>query len=478
MDNTLKKNMVGALSWSAVNIFGVQLLQLIIGIILARLLTPADFGIVGVLFIFISLSTVLIDSGFGQGLIRKKDADQTDFSTIFYFNLAISIVLYLILYFATPLIALFFKQPALIDYARILFIVILIFPFYFIQSTQLLKKLQYKAIAIVNIISVTISGSIAAILAFKDFGVWALVVQQLSFHAMRFITYSLYTTWRPALQFSKKTIQSLWRFTLPILGQSSLNAVFNQIYTIIIGRFYPIQQVGYFTQANKYSETVNYAAQSILSTGTFPVLSTIQDDKIKLLSVYRRLIASVALLTFPFVIFLVVAAEPIIITLITDKWLPSVIFLQLLLLANLFSPMFTININMLNAQGQSALSLKLELIKKSLIIISILICFSFGIKIMLMGFVLANFVAYAISMMSIKKSLNHYYRHQIKDLFGKIFSASIAGIGIWFLNYIDMHLIVKLMLQGIIFLGIYTATLWLCFRESREILIGLLKRIV
>jgi len=464
MEDNLKKNMIGALTWSAVNTFGVQFLQLIIGIILARVLMPADFGIMGILFIFISISIVLIDGGFAQGLIRKQDATNKDFSTVFFLNLLISILLYILLYVSAPLIARFFAQPALVTYSRILFIIILIFPFYQIQQVQLLKKLQYKTIATVNIISISVGGIIAIILAFKDFGVWALVIQQICIYSMRWITYTFFfARWKPLLVFAKSTIKDLWKFSLPLLGQTSLNALFSQIYFIIIGRFYPIQQVGYFNQANKYSETVNYAAQSILSTGTFPVLSTIQDDKERLLSVYRKLVTTVSIITFPFVVFLIVAAEPVVVMLITEKWLPSVALLQLLLFANIFTPMFTININVLNAQGFSNISLKLEIIKKSLIVVSILVCFSFGIKAMLAGFVVANYIAYAISMVSIKKSLGHYYRHQLKDILSSLIVAGIVGIIIMPMHMLNIHVIFKLILMGLSYVGLYALIIRIFF---------------
>ena len=466
MGDNLKKNMIGALAWSSVNIFGIQSIQLIIGIILARILMPADYGMIGVLFIFIGVSTVLIDGGFAQGLIRKQDATEKDLSTIFFLNILTSVILYLILFFSAPLISRFFSQPALVEYSRVLFIAVLIFPLYLIQQTQLLKKLDYKSIAIVNIISVALSGTLAVVLAIKGFGVWTLVYQQLAFHGLKAIAFPFFLRWKPQLSFTISTIRSLWKFSIPLLGQTSLNAIFNQLYFVIIGRFYPIQQVGYFTQANKYSETVNAATQSILSSGIFPVLSKIQDDQPRLLRVYRRLITFVSTITFPFVIFLIVAAQPIVITLITEKWLPSVILLQLLLLANLFTPMFTININVLNAQGQSATSLKLELIKKTLIVISIISCFSFGIEVMLAGFVAANFLACLASMVSIKKSLSHFYRHQVGDLISTLTISSLIGVITWIIPYPASTSAMKLLFMAVTFVALYLLAVMIFLPEK------------
>ncbi|MDO9634671.1 MAG: lipopolysaccharide biosynthesis protein [Paludibacter sp.] len=447
--------MIGALSWSSINIGSIQIIQLVIGIILARILMPEDFGLIGVLYIFIGISTVLIDGGFGQGLIRKQDADQKDFSTIFLFNIFISICLYLLLYFTAPFIATFFSQPELTSLSRVLFLSVLLYPFYQIQLVQLLKQLDYKSIAIINIISVSVSGVLAATLALKGLGVWSLVYQQLAFHLIKAITFPFFLKWKPTLIFSVFTIQSLWRFSVPMLGQSVLNVIFNQIYLIIIGKFYPITQVGYFAQANKYSETVNVASQNIISSATFPLLAKIQNDKERTLRVYRKLITAVSTVTFPLVIFIFIAAEPIIITLITEKWMNSAILLQLLLIANIFNPMFTININILNAQGSSKKTLKLEIFKKSLILISILGCFRYGIEIMLAGFVVANILAYLISMVYIKQSLQHYYRHQILDLSSKLLIAVFTGSIVALLGKLNLHHLHQLILQIIAFALVY-----------------------
>ncbi len=466
MSDNFKKNMIGALTWSSVNIFGVQSVQLIIGIILARVLMPEDFGLVGILFVFFGLSTVLIDGGFGQGLIKKPDANKEDFSTVFFLNIFLSILLYIILFFSAPLIAAFFSQPDLISLARVAFLAVLIFPLYQTQQIQLLRKLNYKKLASVNIGSVGLSGAIAVVMAVNDYGVWSLVYQQLLFHFFRFVFFTLQNRWKPALTFKSATIRELWRFTLPLLGQSLLNVIFNQIYIVIIGRFYPIGQVGYFTQANKYSETVNAATQNILSMGTFPSFTKIQDDKERLLRVYKRLISSVSMITFPLVVFLIVAAEPIVVTLISEKWLPSVVLLQLLLLANIFNPQYTININILNATGASGTTLKLEIIKKSLIMVSILACFSFGIEAMLAGFVAANVLAYVISMVSIKKVLKHYYRHQIGDVIQKLIIAIILGVLVGFYNYISLGYFVKLLVQGISYIILYLCAIKLFYPEN------------
>lgn len=455
MGDNLKKNMIGAFIWSSVNIGGIQIIQLIIGIILARILLPEEFGLIGVLFVFIGISTVLIDGGLGLGLIRKKEVTDKDFSTIFYLNLFISILLYIILYFTAPLIAIFFGQQELTTLSRVLFLCVLIYPFYQIQLVQLLRNLDYKTNTTINIVSVGLSGLIAILFAFYGLGVWALVCQQLSFHLIKAIMYFFITKWKPVIYFSLSTIRELWRFSVPILGQSFLNVIYNQIYTIIIGRFYPLKQVGYFTQANKYSDALNAASQNIIGSATFPILAKIHDEKERVLRVYRRLTHSISLISFPVAIFLIAAAEPLIITLISEKWLASVRLLQLLLAANLFSPIFTININILNAVGKSKNTLRFELIKKLLITISIIGSFSFGINVMLTGYIIANYIAYLISMYQIKKNLAHYYKHQLLDIIKTLVLSVIVGIITYLINWLTYSHYLKLISMFILFWTLY-----------------------
>lgn len=467
--------MISALTWNSVNIFGLQAVQLVIGIILARLLSPEDFGEIGVLFIFIGIGTVLTDGGFGQGLIRKQNAVRSDFSTIFFFNFILSVLLYLILFLAAPSIVAFFSLPHLVPTARILFLSIIFFSFYFIQQVKLTKELQYKSLAIINISSVFLSGILAVILAIKGFGVWALVAQQLCFHIFKSIITPLFSKWKPRLEFSVNAIKDLWGFSIPLLGQTTLNVIFNNIYYVLIGRFFPISEVGYFTQANKYSETVNAATQSILHSSTFPIFSKIQDNTERLRAMYRKLTTSIIMISFPVVALLIVVAEPLIVTLISEKWLPSVPLFQLLIFANLFSPIYLININLLNARGESKNVLKLEIFKKALIVISIFICFGFGIKALLIGFAASSFIAFGVSMILLKKSITHYFRHQILDILPILVIAGVCAIVIIPLNLLIKNYLLLLIVSGIVFIGIYSLSIRVFFPSRfEEAKIGLL----
>ena len=463
MGDGIKAKMINGLAWTSVNVFGMQAVQLVIGIFLARILIVDDFGKIGILFFFVGLSTVLIDGGFGQALLRKKDITSSDYSTFFYLNIATSVMLYLLLYAAAPFISSFFNEPELTDIARVLFLSVLLFSLYFVQHVSLLKKLDYKSVAIINISAVAISGLVALLLAFWNYGVWVLVYQQLSFHLVKVLLYPVFHKWRPIAAFSVDVIRQNMRFSVGIFLQTALNVIFTNIYTLLIAKLYSIKSTGYYTQANKYSETVNTISNSILTAGTYPVFAQIQDDKERLLRVYRTLITSVTLLIFPLIFFLIAVAQPLIVTIITDKWLLSVPFFQLLLAANLFQSVYSVNINILNARGQSRDTLKLEISKKSLIVFSILGCYQLGIAEMLIGLLIANFISFALSMRLIKNAFTHYYRHQILDLLRTLIMSAVLATAIYPLTFLNFPSYLIVLLQSVLFFVLYLAGVYFLF---------------
>jgi teichuronic acid exporter len=426
MGDELKTKMLKTLTWVSIDKFGQQLAQLFIGIILARLLTPHDYKLIGVLMIFIALSSVMIDGGFGQALIRKQDATPTDFSTIFYLNLSISGLLYIILFFSAPLIANFFSEPELVKISRILFLTILFYAIYFVQYVVLNKKLDFRTLALINISSVVISGTLGIVLAFNGYGVWALVWQQIVSQLMRAILFPILVHWRPIRHFSFQVIKDFWNFSIHMLGSTSLNVIFNHIYTILLGRFYPLQ-VGYYVQANKLNETVNAASQQILLSGTYPLLVQIQDNTERLTRVFRRLTTSLSLLVFPLTIVLIAIAKPLILVLIHEQWLSSVILFQLLLAASIFGPLYSLNISVLNARGESKRTLRIEFIKKTLILISLVFCFQYGINSMLIGLIIATYLSYFISIVYIRKILDLKLRFQFSDILPNLALSILLG---------------------------------------------------
>ncbi len=446
MAKDLKSKMLNAFTWTTIDRFGQQIIQFVIGVILARLLSTEDYALIGMIIIFIALSTVLVDGGFGQALIKKQDANQKDFNTIFYFNIFVSALLYSILFLTAPLVASFYNEPKLTSILRVLSLVTLLHSVSFIQYVNLIKQLKFRDLAIINIISVIVSGTIGILMAFNGFGVWALVAQQLSAQIIKTILYPTFVRWMPKLQFSFSVIKEFWNFSIPLLSTSILNVLFNNVYFVLLGKYYP-KTVGYFYMANKYSETVNFTSQQILQQSTYPLLVQVQDDNERLIRIHSQLTKTISLLFFPLVFILVVVAKPLIITLITEKWLASVILFQLLLTANLFTPLYVLNINVLNSRGLTKNTFNIEIIKKALIVLSILLCFPYGIEIMLIGFIVANYSTYFLSMFHIRKHLNYKIKLQISHLVSGILYGFLVGGTILFFRFLSVSNLALLIIQ-------------------------------
>lgn len=457
MGDNLKQKMIGAVAWTSIDRFGMQLVQFAVGLLLARLVSPENFGLMGMVLIFLPISTLLVDGGFGQALVRKQDAGEKDFNTVFFFNIGVSLFLYLLLFFSAPLIANFFKEPQLVKISRVLFLIILFNSLYLIPIAKLLRDLDFKGNAKINIASIFCSSIISVILAFNKFEVWALVFQQVLFHFFRLLFFQLYVKWKPRLQFSFPVIRDLGKFSLHLLGTNLLNAVFNQIYVIILGKYYTKYETGLYYQANKLNETTNSTFQTILVGSTYSLLVKIQDDDERFRRVFRGIATKVSAVTFPLMSILVSIAFPLIIVLYSNIWEKAIPYFQLLTLSAFFAPLYGLNINALNARGQSSVTFRIELIKKALILVSVFICFQWGIMMMLVGYILACYIAFGISILYIKKDLKHYIKHQIVDFLGYlvigiVIAASNFGIS-FLIENIYLLLFTQLAVSGIIYLG-------------------------
>ena len=465
MGDNLKQKMIGALTWSTIDRFGQQFVQLVFGIWLARILSPKEFGLIGMIVIFSSISFVLVESGFGLALIRKQNATEKDYNSVFYFNVFVSILLYVILFFLTPTIADFFHQPQLVLLGRVVFLAILFNALYLIPYNQLGKAMDFKTLAKVNLLSTLLSGSFGLVLAFLEFGVWSLVAQLVSYHFFRMIFFHFFVKWKPKLIFSFSVIRELWKFSLHILGTSVLNVIFNNLYVLMLSKFYPIQQVGYFTQANKLSETFNFTFQSILVGSTYSLFTQIQNDVERFRRIFREIVKKTSIVTFPVFLILIAIAKPLIYVLLTDKWMPAVPYFQLLSLAALFLPLYMLTINALNARGESKITFRIELIKKALILISILLSFRFGVLAMLWGYALVSIIAYAISSYYLKKNILHYYKHQFNDFLSAFVIGLSIAIIVYLLSFVVDNNHVLLVLQLVTGLTLYILCIKIFFKD-------------
>ena len=459
--------MAGALAWSFIDRMGQQVFQLVISLLLARLLAPADFGLIGILMFFCTLSYVLVDSGFFSALVRSESVTAKDYSSTFYFNLAVAVVIYGALFFSAPLIAAFFGQPQIVPVSRIIFLGFIFSAFYLVPLASLTRSLSFRKIAFVNISSVFLSGAAGIYLALNGAGVWALVAQQVGYHLFRMIFLWIVAKWKLTVEFSFFSIQKHWKYSVNLLGVNVLNVIYNNIYVLLLGKFYPLKEVGYYTQANKLSETANFTIQSVLNNGIFPVLSKIQSETERFARVLGELTKTISLLGFPLMLFLIAVAKPLILVLLTEKWALAIPYFQLLCLANLFAPLYTLNVNALNSRGKSDLVLKLELTKKALITCSLFL-FPFGIKMMLGGYVVACTLAFLTSLFLLKKELQITIFGQIKTFFTALLGGIIIAVIIFFLSYLienKFYLLVFQLIVGGIF---YVMFIRFCFKQYYE----------
>lgn len=465
MGDTLKQKMISAVVWSAVEKSGQQIIQFLAGIVLARLLVPEDFGIMGIIMIFVALSMVLVESGFGQALIRTANISQKDYSSVFYFNLITAAVIYLILFLTAPLIAVFFHLSQLILLIRVMSLIIIVNAFYLIPYAQLGRELDFKTISRVNVISVSAGAISGIVAAFLRFGVWSLVIQQAVYHVVKMLLLFIYVRWKPTGNFSLDIIRKLWNYSINILLVSIVNIIFNNLFIIILGKYNSKAEAGQFAQGNKLSETFSYTFQSIFAGSTFALFSRLQDDIPRLGRILGEMIRRTALITIPVICVLIAVANSLIPILWTEKFLPAVAYFRLMSLAALLAPFYIMNINALNARGKSGKTMTIELIKKAMIIAGIVLLYRWGIFFMLIGFVAGSLLAYPVSVWFVRKELNRSVRKQMSDLLPGLITGVVLGTIVASFNLLAFNYLTTIMIQLCVASVLYLVIIRLYFRE-------------
>ena len=413
---SLRQKTVSGLFWSSVDSLSSQGIQFVIGIILARILTPKEFGLIGMVTVFIAISGSFINGGFSSALIRKKDCTQSDFSTVFFFNLISGIVFFVLLLLLAPAISIFFNEPELKSIVRVLAFVLIIDSVTIIQQTILTKRIDFKLQTRISIIASATSGVFAITLAYKGLGVWSLVVMTLTRQALNSFFLWLWNKWRPVLIFSRNSFRELFGFGSKLLISSLIDTIYRNIFHLVIGKYFSAQELGYYTRASQFNSVPSQSITGIMSRVTYPVLAQMQENPEILKTVYKRMIRSTMLVTFVLMLGLASVARPMIMTLIGEKWEPSVIYLQLLCFSGMFYPLHAINLNMLNVHGRSDIFLRLEIIKKTLIIPTIIIGIILGVKIMLATMILNNLIGYYLNSYWSGKFINYSTKEQVKDI--------------------------------------------------------------
>lgn len=458
--------MANALKWSAVDRTLQQGVQFIIGIVLARLLSPSDYGLIGMIMVFAQIAYVMVESGLGSALVRTKDYTETHANTVFFTNLGLSLILYAALFFTAPYIAIFFNQPSLTHISRVMFTAILFNAFYIVPFNLCVKSMDYKTIAKVNLASTIMSGASGIGMALYGMGVWALVAQQTSYHAFRLLFFYIFSRWMPRFEYSVQILKGYISFSIHILGSSMLTVIFNNLYTFLIGKFYNIDKVGFYSQANKMSDTVNFTFQAILNS-TYSMFAKIHTQIERVSRILRSLIQKISIINVPLTLFLIVAAEPIFFILLGEKWLGAVRYFQIICAANLFSPIYFVNIHAINAIGKSRVTFLIELVKRLLILSSVAICLvnKSEISTMLCFYALCCWVSFFISMCSIKKRFGVTLLQMFSDFKdGVVVAIFIAIICILSDHYID-NIIISFLVQAFAAAGLYGGYIMLFKKE-------------
>lgn len=461
MLNSVSRELTRGVIWNFIEKVLMQVAQFVIGIILARLLMPSDFGLVGMLAIFVAISNVFIESGFAKALIQKKDCQEIDYSTAFVTNIVFAIIIYIILFFCAPLIANFYKEPILVDLTRVLGLNFVLGSFNIVQRARLMSKVDFKSLAKIKVASVILGGIIGVAMAYKGFGVWSLVGQTISATIVLIILFPIVSKWKPSFHFSKDSFHFLWGFGSKLMITGVYSVIINNISTLFIGRTYSSGQLGHYTRASQFSELISFTVNDVLGTVTFPVLSHLQDNKEQMVAVYRKVLFFTAMSIFPIMILCVLLAKPIVLILLTDKWLPCVVLMQWLFLARMFTPLSSVNMNILNAVGRSDLYMKLDFAKSPLIILSLVITIPIGVEAICIGSFVVSFICFFINAFLPGRLFGYGAWQQIKDWKYIILSLAIMTIIVSTFLFFVKNIWLQLFCGGIIGIVSYISSCYL-----------------
>ena len=434
MSESLKNKTVKGVSWSFIDNLASSGISFLVGLVLARLLTPSEYGIMAIITIFIAVSNSIVDSGFSNALIRKTDAKRVDYNTVFIFNLIVSTALYVALFFLAPIISDFFREPLLVDVMRVIGWVLLINALAIIPRTLFVKEVNFKTQTKVSLIASVSSGVIGIGMALSGMGVWSLVGQQLSRQLLNTLFLWVYCKWRPVWEFSVQSFKELFGFGSKLLLSGLLDTVFKEIYSLVIGRCYTAAQLGQYTRASQFNQIFSSNLTSVIQRVSYPVLSSIQDEPERLREAYRKVIKSTMLITFACMLGLAAVAKPLIILLIGEKWLPAVGFLQIICFSGMLYPLHAINLNILQVKGRSDLFLRLEVIKKIIAVGPLLLGVFFSIEYMLWGSVCTSLIAYFLNSYYSANLINYPTKDQVKDILPTFVVSFVTAAAMWSLT--------------------------------------------
>lgn len=476
MDDNIKNKTKKGLFWSSIERFGTQGVQFLFGIMLARLLSPSDYGIIAMPMIFLALAQVFIDGGFGSALIRKSNLCEEDLSTTFYFNIVVGICSYIILFLTSQWIADFYDTPILSGILKVTALTVLFNPLCVVQQTLLTRKIDFKTQAKVSVSAQLFTGLIGISMAYNGYGVWSLVFQQVGGYLLRTILLWYYGRWYPKTGWSRESFNYLWGFGSKILIAGLMETAYRNIYAVLIGKIYTPSELGNYTRASQFSQLPSSNITGVLQRVTYPVLSTMQDDNDRLRLNYRKLLRMTAMLIFPLMIGLSAISYPLINLLLGEKWLATVILLKIICFDMMWYPVHAINVNLLQVKGRSDLVLKTEIAKKIVGVTVLIITIPMGIVPLCVGMVISSILALVINTYYTGKLINVGFFVQVVDILPILIICSGMYIFIEAVNLISMkdylHIIADLILGA----TFYIISVFLFIKKDFENCLEFLKK--
>lgn len=476
-EQNLKERAIDGAIWKFAEKLGMQLMQIVIQIVLARILLPEDYGIIGLLSIFINISDVFILQGFTTALIQKKDADSIDYSSVFFANFLMSVAIYVVFYLISPSVAQFYKTPALCNVMRVMSINIIIGAFCAVHNAIVSKNLQFKISFLRNIANTITQGVVGIGMACMGCGVWSLVGSKIAGTFIGMVILCVTVKWKPQFVFSRQRIKGLFQYSSKVLVTNLLNTFFNNIHSLIIGRYFSTVDVGYYQRGQQIPQAAMTAVDGSLTEVLYPTLSLLQNEPERLKKALRRSMKTSMYIILPMLTGLLITARPLTLLLLTDKWLPSVPFMQLTCLITMFWPL-SARSHALNAIGRSDVSLKLSIISKLLTLVMIVVCIPLGIYAIMWGTLLASFASFWITSFYTEKYLNY----SVKELFSDIGGSIILSVGMAFvvviLSKVKMPSFLSLILQILVGIVFYIGASAVLHLESYEYLMGMVRPIL
>lgn len=475
MPQSLKKQAFVGVAWSAVESFSVKGITFLIQIVLARLLVPADYGIIGMLAIFMQVGQVFVDSGFANALIQKKECTEDDYSTVFYYNLAIAVSLYLIFFFIAPLVATFYEMELLTSVMRVLSLVLIINALSIVHRTKLIKSINFKSQSIISFTSALLSGAIGIAMAYYGLGVWALVWQQILNSVFLFLLFFYFTRWKPSLVFSMEAFKPLFKYGSRLLGASLLNQIYRNLYTIVIGKKFSAENLGYYTRAEQFAIFPSHTLSAIVVKVAFPTLSKIQDDDQKLRVAYRKIIRLTSYIIFPLMVLVIALAEPFILFTLSAKWSAAIILLQILCLDWMLDHLSGINLNLLYVKGRSDLALRLEVIKKTTAVAILFASIPFGLIGMCWGRLVYSIFATIANSYYTERLISLSFFQQMRDILPYLLLSFIMGGVVYFVANIFDNSLVQLIVGSLTGIVVYSLLSWLFLNDIVNELLQMIK---